>query len=307
MKRDKETIDIFTEIRSDYKEAVIENVREKVKQAGKITTDGFIGWIGGKKKVAKKIVSMFPKHDIYVEPFMGSAAVFFAKGKVELSIINDINSNLVNLFEVVAGEEFDEFIYQLWHMIKSTNNFDRMVSIYRGNTWKSLSKAQRASIYYYINIHSFNKDVEGKAFAYNDADINTYVFQKLIRSREKLSGAVIENKRYNKIVSKWNKRNKDVLFFFDPPYVVADSGIYYEYVFNELDHRMLKEECDRIHRNNNYVFLTYDNVPYIRELYKGYNIQEMEYTYSSLLGKKKKVKEIVITNCMQGEQFDFGW
>ena len=39
-----------------------------------------------------------PKHDVYIEPCMGSAEVFFRKPKAEKEILNDYNGDLVNLF-----------------------------------------------------------------------------------------------------------------------------------------------------------------------------------------------------------------
>lgn len=38
-----------------------------------------IPWIGGKRRLAKQILPLFPKHSCYVEPFAGGAALFFLK------------------------------------------------------------------------------------------------------------------------------------------------------------------------------------------------------------------------------------
>ena len=35
--------------------------------------------IGNKSKLNKILVPLFPKHDIYFEPFFGTGSVFFAK------------------------------------------------------------------------------------------------------------------------------------------------------------------------------------------------------------------------------------
>lgn len=50
-----------------------------------------ISYYGGKQQLASKIVSLFPEHKIYCEPFTGGAAVFFAKPQSQAEIINDIN------------------------------------------------------------------------------------------------------------------------------------------------------------------------------------------------------------------------
>lgn len=60
-----------------------------------------IPWIGGKRKLAKHILPLFPEHTCYVEPFCGAAALFFMKEPSKADILNDINGDLVNLYRVV--------------------------------------------------------------------------------------------------------------------------------------------------------------------------------------------------------------
>ena len=38
-----------------------------------------IPWIGGKRRLAGKILPQIPAHQCYVEPFCGAAAIFFLK------------------------------------------------------------------------------------------------------------------------------------------------------------------------------------------------------------------------------------
>ena len=44
-----------------------------------------ISYYGGKQQLASKIVSLFPEHKIYCEPFIGGAAVFFAKPQAHIA------------------------------------------------------------------------------------------------------------------------------------------------------------------------------------------------------------------------------
>lgn len=64
----------------------------------------FIPWVGGKSRLAKKIISMFPDNfDRYIEVFGGGGSVLFAKDKhAPLEVYNDINGQLVNLFRALA-------------------------------------------------------------------------------------------------------------------------------------------------------------------------------------------------------------
>lgn len=47
---------------------------------------------------------VFPPHEIYLEPFFGSGAVFFRKAPARLETINDIDGNVVNLFRVLREQ-----------------------------------------------------------------------------------------------------------------------------------------------------------------------------------------------------------
>ena len=55
---------------------------------------------GGKARIAQWIISHFPPHDTYCEPFFGSGAVFFNKAPDKIETINDIDGDVVNFFRV---------------------------------------------------------------------------------------------------------------------------------------------------------------------------------------------------------------
>lgn len=62
--------------------------------------------IGCKTNLAETLISLFPKHTKYVEPFFGSGAVFFKKEKT-LEIINDIDSELMNAYKLIKDVDID--------------------------------------------------------------------------------------------------------------------------------------------------------------------------------------------------------
>lgn len=62
-----------------------------------------ITYYGGKQLLVKDIVQLIPQHNTYAEVFFGGGAIFFAKGKSKVEIINDNNRFVVNFFEQVKS------------------------------------------------------------------------------------------------------------------------------------------------------------------------------------------------------------
>ena len=60
-------------------------------------------YLGGKWRLAPKILPWLPPHEVYLEPFGGSAALLAAKPRVRSEIWNDLDGEVVNLFQVLRS------------------------------------------------------------------------------------------------------------------------------------------------------------------------------------------------------------
>lgn len=82
-----------------------------------------IPWIGGKRRLADRLLPLFPPHDCYVELFCGGAALYFLRPvPAQCEVINDVNGELINLYRVVQ-HHLEEFVRQFKWAISSRQVF----------------------------------------------------------------------------------------------------------------------------------------------------------------------------------------
>ena len=119
-----------------------------------------IPWLGGKRRLADKLLPMFPPHDCYVEVFCGGAALYFLRQiPAPVEVINDINGDLVNLYRVVQ-HHMEEFVRQFKWALSSRQIF-KWAQETRSET---LTDVQRAARFFYLQQESFGGRVSGQTW-----------------------------------------------------------------------------------------------------------------------------------------------
>ena len=108
----------------------------------------------------------------------------------------------------------------------------------------------------------------------------------------RLRRATIENLSYEKLIKEYD--SEDSLFYLDPPYVGTEN--YYKTAggFSKQDHEALAEILRGIKGK---FMLSYNDCELIHDLYRGFNMKELNISYSlNNAAERKSSKELLIMN-----------
>jgi len=249
----------------------------------------FIPYLGGKSRLAKQIISMFPEHSTYVEVFGGAGNIFFRKEPVDVEVINDINSDLINLYRVVKYH-LQEFCRSLEWLLVSRSEFKKFLE----TPPDVLTDIQRAVRYYYLAKTCFGGKVVGQSFGYAPSDAPRFNFLRaesdLTDAHMRLSSCYIENLPYTDIIRRYDRPY--TLFYLDPPYHgCADD--YGKHIFADSDYQVLADSLATIKGK---FCMSLNDVPVIREIYNKFRIVSVGVKYSVSLKGNTDAKEVVIMN-----------
>lgn len=258
-------------------------------------TEPIAPYLGGKRILAKTIVPVIEKipHDIYCEPFIGMGGVFFRRTKKpKCEAINDINSEIVNMFRMV--EKFPDYLSDMLKFkICSRAEFKRMLA----TPPLLLTELERAVRFLYIQKNAFGGKVRNQAFGVALDRPGRFNIERLIAQihtlHKRLSGVYIECLPYQEFIIRYDR--PDTLFYLDPPYWNCENdygkGIFSKADFDELA-KLLKGIKGKF-------IMSINDVPEIREIFKDFHFKEVQtrYTISTKeKGQSKQAKELLISN-----------
>jgi DNA adenine methylase len=247
-------------------------------------------WLGGKSHLREKIISMIPKHKSYVEAFAGAAWVLFGKPleASRLEVLNDIDGELINFYRVLQRKQ-GRFLKGFEWLLASREIFQELRKVYPS----CLSPEERAVRFFYLVKASIN----GKRDCFlsragRRPALNLERLEETVRAvHERLRSVIIENVDVEKLFHIYDRPG--TFFYLDPPY----WGLrYYRLNFTTEQHERLAE---LLRRATGKWILSYNDVPEIRRLYKGFEIEVVRLRYSAQTfteGKSKAGNELLIKN-----------
>lgn len=178
-----------------------------------------ITWFGGKSRLAKQIVQCFPPHKTYCEPFGGSAAVLLVKSSASVEVYNDIDGNLVNLFQVLRNPETFSVLQEgLEQTFYARAEFELALQ----DCSDPVEKARRFIV---RQRQSFGG--HGRRWSYCVADSSGGVASSVKRWRtglvqlpaihQRMQSVQIECDDWRTVMERYD--TPDTLFYLDPPYL----------------------------------------------------------------------------------------
>lgn len=246
-----------------------------------------ISWVGGKRLLRETIISRFPEHDCYCELFAGGLWVFFGKPPSKVEVVNDLNGELIN-FYLQAQLNPSGFCAMAEKLLVSR----RLFKVLLATPPVLLAEMPRAVRFFYLVKASFG--AKCSTFGTSPTVRNRFnvetLAERIAPAAERLRGVTIENLDFAHCVEVYDR---DTTFFYaDPPYWLGPG--YYEFEFNPEDHRRLAEALKAAKGK---WLVSYNDVPQVRALYKGFKIESLNTSYS-LNGKSRKPvgKELLISN-----------
>lgn len=236
-----------------------------------------IKYYGGKHYIAKYLLEIIPKHNLYIEPFFGGGNMFFSKPPSKMEIINDLSDNIFSLYKVIADENKYK---QLQHRLELTPYHAKFRDDYKQKLNEKLTIEDRAFYYLYVNRTSFN-GVGGFSctkLVRNNMIRSVSDYLSLIPHLEeihnRLRNAVVENKDALEIIQKYD--DNDVFFYLDPPYVQSTRRSNQKYMIemSDEDHERM---INLILKSKAKIMLSgYDNEIYNNLVENGWNRLELE-------------------------------
>lgn len=196
---------------------------------------------GAKWRIAKWIISHFPKHHSYLEPFCGSMAVLFNKPFSNIETVNDLDLNVVNLFQCIREDsgrlakivettpysryEYDSIYYAEVPDCKYEKARQFLVKCWQGHGYR-------------VNKYKvgWKNDVQGREKAYAMRQWNELP-ERILLAAERLKQVQIECMPAIELIKRF--KFQKVLIYCDPPYLMETRSTH---VKQQYSNEMLTEQ-----------------------------------------------------------------
>lgn len=269
-----------------------------------------VKWLGGKRQLLNEINKYVPKNfTTYYEPFLGGGAVLFEL-QPKKAIINDINSELMNIYQVIKND-VEELITDLKRHQNNKEYFYKLRELDRDKEdFKNLNPIERASRVIYLNktcyngLFRVNKSGEFNApFGnYKNPNIVNEVTLRAVSNYFNKAQVSFTCSDFEDIL---RNTRKGAFVYLDPPYdPISDTANFTGYDkggFDRQEQIRLKNACDKLNNKGVKFLLSNSSTDFIRELYQDYRIITIQAkrAINSKGDKRGEIDEVLVMNFEQ--------
>lgn len=247
-------------------------------------------YIGGKRNLAARLVALIATipHQSYVEPFVGMGGIFLRRDhRPRAEVINDISCDVSNLYRILQ-RHYVPFMDMLRWQITSRAEFDRL----QAANPETLTDLERAARFLYLQRNAFGGKVAGRNFGVDRRSPGRFDVTKLEQIladiHERLAAVTIERLPYADLIRRYD--GPEVLFYLDPPYWGCERD-YGDGVFERADFERLADQLAVIKGR---FILSINDTPGAREVFKRFQFEEAETTYTVGAAGSKRVSELIV-------------
>jgi DNA adenine methylase len=248
---------------------------------------GPLCYIGGKNRLATRIIPLLPEHITYVEPFAGGAQVLFHKSPSNVEVLNDLDYDIVNFFRVCQWH-YEELVRYL----KYCHISRKLHELHLAANPATLTDIQRAGRFFYLQKNSFGGLVVKQKFHYGVTHPPNYNLERIPeiiqKTHKRLARVQVESLPYQQVLEKYDRPT--TVFYADPPYWERKL---YKHNFTEQDFIELEK---RLRAVKGKVLLSLDDHPEVRKLFANWHLMPVELAYTAQRKTGKKFKELLIAN-----------
>jgi DNA adenine methylase len=271
-------------------------------------------WAGGKARMSTLILEkmeLFPKSKRFVDLFAGAGTVaIFASERFDQILFNDLNDELINLYEVIRDKPQELIKALRAHQSKHSKEYYYQVRAWdRENNKKMLNLVQRAARTIYMNKTGFNGLYRVNSLGFFNVPFGNPIFKVDEENLLSLSDLLIKKSftffrlDFEAMLSQLRKGD---LVYIDPPYDDLENDTFNGYTkeqFGRVEQHRLKLFIDQLTLKGIGVIYSNHSTKYIHELFKEYittnDVYEVQRAISANGRLRKKVDELLITNAGQ--------
>jgi DNA adenine methylase len=256
-------------------------------------------WAGSKRKILPTLSKYWdPKYTRYVEPFAGSAALFFSL-QPGRAVLGDINRELMETYKVVRESPDD--VYDA--VVRIKRNATTYYAL-RSKDLATLSTFERAVRFIYLNRYCFNGIYRtNKAGRFNVPYANKKPgvipsIEQFRRCANLLHRADLRAADFGNVLRTVRKND---FVYLDPPYAVQSRRIFRQYDerdFLQQDLRRLKEHLLNIQRKGAFFILSYADCKEIRSEFADWQMCRVRVrrNIAGFVSARRTATEVIVTN-----------